>query len=69
MSGIRVELLKTDKHYAKVKFIRGGTIEDVENNIEPILKREQDYIILHVGTNNATNLTARDMLDKLLQFK
>ena len=65
MSGMRKELLKTDKH--TVRFFRGGTIEYMEVNIKPILKREPDYIILHVGTNNATNLTARDLLDKRLK--
>ena len=69
MSGIREELFKTDKHNVKAKFFRGGTIEDMEDNIKPVLKREPDYIILHVGTNNATNSTARDILDKLLQLK
>ena len=69
MSEIKEELLKTDKHNVKVRFFRGGTIEDMEDNIKPILKREPDYIILHVGTNNATNSTARDILDKLLQLK
>ena len=54
MSGIREELLKTDKHNVKAKFFRGGTIEGMEDNIKPILKREPDYIILHVRTNNAT---------------
>ena len=70
MLGIREELLKTDKHNVKSKNVfRGGTIEDIEDNIKPILKREPNYIILHVRTNNATNLTARDILDKLLQLK
>ena len=69
MSGIREEPLKTDKHNVKAKFFRGGTIEDMEDNIKPILKREPDYIILHVRTNNATNSTAGDILDKLLQLK
>ena len=69
MSEIREELLKTDKHNVKVRFLRGGTIEEIEDNIKPILKREPDYIILHAGTNNATNLTARDILDKLLRIK
>ena len=40
MSGIREELFKTDKHNVKVSFFRGGTIEDMEDNITPILKRE-----------------------------
>ena len=69
MSGIREELLKTDEHNVKVRIFRGGTIEDMEDNIKPVLKREPDYIILLVGTNNATNSTARDILDKLLQLK
>ena len=69
MSEIREELLKTDKHNVKVRSFRGGTIEDMEDNIKPILKREPNYIILHLGTNNATNSTARDILDKLLQLK
>ena len=41
----------------------------MEDNISPILKREPDHIILHVRTNNATNLAARDILDKLLRLK
>ena len=41
----------------------------MENSINPILKRESDYIILHFETGNATNLTARDILDKFLQLK
>ena len=50
MSGIREELLKTDKHNVKVSFFRGGTIENMEDNIKHILKRKPDCIILHIGT-------------------
>ena len=52
VSGIIEELLKKNKHNVKVRFFRGGTIEDMEDNIKPILKRKPDYIILLVGTNN-----------------
>ena len=69
MSGIREEFLKADIHIVKVGFFRGRTIEDMEDIIKLFLKREPDYIILHVATNNATNLTARDMLDELLRLK
>ena len=69
MSGIREKLLKTDKQNIKVRFFRGGTIEDMEDDIKSTLKREPDDIILHVGTSNVTNLTARDILDKLLRLK
>ena len=35
MLAIREELLKTDKHNVKVRFYRGGTIEDVKDYIKP----------------------------------
>ena len=69
MLGIRKELLRKDWHNFNVIFFGGWTIEDMENSINPILKRESDYIILHFETGNATNLTARDILDKFLQLK
>ena len=37
--------------------------------VKPILKREPDYHVLHVGTNNAKDMTSRNILDKLLQLK
>ena len=40
-----------------------------KSNTKSILKREPDYVILHVGSNNATNLTARDIRGKLLRLK
>ena len=66
MSGIREEILKTDKYKVKVRFLKGGTIADMGDNIKPIFIREPDYIILYVGTNNASNLTVRDIIEKLL---
>ena len=39
------------------------------DSIKSVLGREQECIILHVVTNNATDLTVRDTLDKLLQLK
>ena len=69
MSVIKEELLKTDKHDVKVSFFRGTTIEDMEDNVKPILEREPGCIILYVGTNNTMNLTVRYILDKLLRLK
>ena len=45
MSRINEELLKTDKHDAKVRFFRGGTSEDMKDNIKPTLKKNP-WIIL-----------------------
>ena len=68
MSGIKEELPKADKYVVKIRFFRGWTIEDMEANINTILKREPDYIILHVRSNNARNLTLRDILEKLFRL-
>ena len=37
--------------------------------VKPILKRKPDSVVLHVGTNNARDMTSRNILDKLLQLK
>ena len=37
--------------------------------VKPILKRKADYVVLHVGTNNAEDMTSRNILGKLLQLK
>ena len=47
MSGIRAELLKTDEHDLKVKFFRGGAIQDKKDNIKPLLiSLKENQIIL-----------------------
>ena len=42
MSGRKEELLKTDKHNVNIRFFRGGTIEDMKDNIKPILERKTE---------------------------
>ena len=37
--------------------------------IKPILKQKPDYVVLHVGTNDAKDMSSRIILDKLLQLK
>ena len=36
---------------------------------KPILRQKLEYIILHVGTNNALNLPPNEILDKILEFE
>ena len=44
-------------------------VEDMFNYVKPILKRKPDYVVLHVGTNNAKDMTSWKIIDKLLQPK
>ena len=62
VSGLKEELLSNKKH-------RGATVEDMFDYIKPILKRKPDYAVLHMGTNNAKDMSSRIILDKLLQQK
>ena len=69
VSGLKQELLSNKKHQVKVRCCRGTTVEDMFDYVKPILKRKPDYVVLHVGTNNAKDMTSRNILDKLLQLK
>ena len=47
----------------------GSMISDMYDLFKPILERNPDYIILHIGTNNASKNTANEPLDKILALK
>ena len=56
--GIREDLLTANKHKVIVRFLRCGTVEVMTDSISPILKRVQDFIILHAGTNKGVSMTS-----------
>ena len=67
VSGLKKEFLLNKKHQVKLR--RCATVEDMFDYVKPILKRKADYVVLHVGTNNAKDMTSTKILDKLLQLK
>ena len=69
ISGLEEELLLNKKHQVKVRCCRGATVEDMFDYAKLILKRKPDYDILHVGTNNAKDMTSRSILNKFLELK
>ena len=44
-------------------------LKDMLGNIKPVLRHKPEYIILHVGTNNALNLPPNEILHKILELK
>ena len=42
---------------------------DMEHYLIPIIKKKPSNIILHVGTNDAKNLSSRIVLDNLMKLK
>ena len=53
----------------KVFHFSGARIEDINHYIIPIIKKQPDYLILHVGTNDATTNTSKKIIDDLLILK
>lgn len=41
------------------------TIEDMKDDLKPILKREPDFDVIHVGVNNANNIITSEISNKL----
>ena len=69
VSGLKEELLSNKKHQVKVRCCRGATVENMLDYVIPIVKQKPGYVVLHVGTNNAKDMTSRNILVKLLQLK
>ena len=53
----------------KVRIFPGATTDDMYDYLKPLLKKNLDNIILHVGTNNSVNETSRDILNEMLSLK
>ena len=63
------EKMLSRKFNIKVRAFNGATIEDMYYYLYPLLKKEPDHILLHVGSNNTTNMPADEILSNLLQLK
>lgn len=69
LTGIDERKLSNPNQLVKVRDFRGASIDDLKHHLVPLLKKEPEHIILHVGTNDSTSKTSREILDELLQLK
>jgi len=53
----------------KVRTFPGSKVEDLMDYVKPLFKKDPSKILIHVGTNNSTNETSREIIDKLLILK
>ena len=53
----------------KVRIFPGVTNHDLYDYLKPLLKKNPDNIILHVGTNNSVSETSSDILNEILSLK
>lgn len=54
ISGLKENLLSKNGSI-KARFFPGSTVDNMLFNVMPVLKKLTDYMIIRVGTTNATN--------------
>ena len=53
----------------KVFYFSGARINDMNHHLMLIIAKRPDYLILHVGANDAPTNTSRKIIDDLLMLK
>ena len=69
INGVIEERINKKDRPVKVRNFPGATVADMEHYLIPIIQKKPSNIIFHVGTNDATNLPSRTVLDNLLKLK
>ena len=69
VNGINENRLSKKHRNVNVFHFSGARIEDINRFIIPIIKKQPDYLILHVGTNDATTNTSKKIVDDFLILK
>ena len=69
MNGIDGKPLSQKHGNVKVFHFSGARIEDINQYIIPIIKKQPDCLILFIGTNDTTHNTSKKIADDLLMLK
>ena len=69
VNGVNEKRLSKTHGNIMVFHFSGPRIEDISQYIIPIIKKQPDYLILHVGTNDAKTNTSKKIVDDLLILK
>ena len=57
------------KFKVKVQPFSGAKTEDMFQYLVPLLEKIPDYVILHIGTNDAIDHEVSDIVKKIVQVK
>ena len=69
VNGIDEKRLSKKHGNVKVFHFSGARIEEINQYIAPIIKKQPDYLILHARTNDATTNKSKKTVDDLLILK
>ena len=62
-------LLKSGKHKFKIRYFPVARPDDMSDYMKPLIRKLPNYIIWHIGTNNALENKSTEVLDKILKRK
>ena len=62
------KLSMSDKHVAVKSFLGARIIADMDDYLKPLLRKEPDEVILHVGTNNICDESSRSMAESIINM-
>lgn len=66
----QIDEKRLSKQYnVKLRAFSGASTDDMYWYLEPLLAKEPDYILLHVGTNSCFTKSSDEILDDLLKIK
>ena len=68
MSGLR-ELKMSKRKTIKVRTFPGATIGDINFFVVPHLRKNPDKIVFHVGINDASHATPKEMFSSIKDLK
>ena len=69
VNGIDEKQLSKKHGNVNIFHLSGARIEDINQHIIPIIKKQPDYLILHVGANDATTNTSKQIVCEMLILK
>ena len=68
LGGIK-EALLAPRNNVKVRSFPGATISDMRDYMRPLLRKKPSRILIHVGTNDAPNSDAQEIVSNLISLK
>ena len=68
LGGIK-EALLAPRNNVKVRSFPGATISDMRDYMRPLLRKKPSRILIHVGTNDAPNSDAQEIVSNLINLK
>ena len=69
LNGVYESQIKDENFDVQLKYFSGAKVADVSDKLGDFIQQKPDCIILHVGTNNAPNMSSNEIIDEILTVK